>query len=178
MISGYPVFAAAEAVKIGPIAMSLQHLLFFVIAVAFIGIFSYFFKYSRPGLAMRAVAEDHQVSQAMGINVTSVFRNVWVLAYIVAAIAGILLASINGVTLYLNEVFLLAIIVVLLGGLDSIPGILVAGPVVGMIQMVAGGYLEVFVGGGLMLVLPLVVLLIVVIIRPHGLFGEKRIERI
>lgn len=174
----YPGFVSAEAIKIGPVTVSLQHLIFFFAALALIGIFSHFFKYSNPGLAMRAVAEDHQVTQAMGINVISVFRNVWVIAYILAAVAGILLASINGVTLWLNEVALAAFVVILMGGLDSVLGVLVAGPVVGIIQKLAGEYLDPLVGGGLMEVMPFVILLIVILIKPYGLFGLERIERI
>ena len=174
----YPPFIPPETLKIGFLSLSLQHVISFVIALALIGIFSLFFRYTRQGLAMRAVAEDHQVAQALGIKVTNTFRLTWIIACVLALIAGLLLGSIVGVTLTLDAIALKGFVVVLMGGLESIAGVLVAGPIVGIIEQLSGQYIDPLVGGGFMEIAPFIVLLFSLLIRPYGIFGLERIERI
>jgi len=102
----------------------------------------------------------------------------WVVACIVAAVGGILLGSVNGVNMNLGFLGLKAFPVVILGGLDSIPGAIIAGLIVGVLEKLATGYIDPIVGGGFAEIFPFIVLLFVLLVRPYGLFGMKRIERI
>ncbi len=132
------------------------------------------------GLAMRATAEDEQVTRSLGIKVTMVYALVWVIACVVGVLGGILLGGVSGVSPPLAEIGLTALAVVILGGLDSIGGAIVAGIMLGVLRNLAAGYLDPLMpsGGGLANVFPFIVMLAVLIFRPHGLFGLKRIERV
>jgi branched-chain amino acid transport system permease protein len=139
-----------------------------------------FFRYTKIGLAMRATAEDLQVVQSAGIRATTVYAVSWVIASVVGVIGGILLGGVSGVMIPLAEVGLKAFAVVLLGGVNSIGGAIVAGIILGVLENVAAGYLDPLLpaGGGLAHVFPFIVMIIVLIFRPHGLFGLVTIERI
>jgi len=138
-----------------------------------------FFRYTKIGLAMRATAEDLKVVQSVGIRATTVYAVSWVIACVVGVIGGILSGAVSGVMIALSQVGLKAFAVVLLGGVDSIGGAIVAGIIVGVLENVASGYLDPLLpGGGLAQVFPFIVMIIVLIFRPHGLFGLARIERI
>jgi branched-chain amino acid transport system permease protein len=100
------------------------------------------------------------------------------IAWVMAVAGGVLVASVNGVSLVLDAVAVKAFAVVLLAGLESVPGILVAGPIIAVIEMFSGYYVDPLVGGGTTEIAPLVVLLIALLVRPYGLFGLRRIERI
>jgi branched-chain amino acid transport system permease protein len=173
-----PDFFPREPLKLGTIMISQQLLVAFIIAIGLFFAFVAFFQRSRIGLAMRATAEDHQVTRSMGIRVSNSFALAWVIACIVAAVGGILLGSVNGVNMNLSYLGLKAFPVVILGGLDSVPGAIVAGLVVGILEKLATGYIDPIVGGGFAEIFPFIVLLIVLLVRPYGLFGMKRIERI
>jgi branched-chain amino acid transport system permease protein len=138
------------------------------------------FRYTKTGLAMRATAEDEKVVRSVGIKVTTVYAISWVIACVVGIVSGILLYSISGVQQTMSDVGLKAMGVVLLGGVDSIGGAIIAGLILGVLENVAPGYLDPLLpsGGGLANVVPFIVMLIVLIFRPHGLFGTARIERI
>ena len=129
---------------------------------------------------MRATAEDEQVTRGLGIRATSVYALVWVIAAVVGVVAGILLAGVSGVTPPLADVGLKALAVVILGGLDSVGGAIVAGIILGILENLAAGYLDPLMpsGGGLANVFPFIIMIAVLIVKPHGLFGLKRIERI
>lgn len=173
-----PDFFPREPLHLGTVMISQQLLLAFVIAIALFFAFVLFFKRSRYGLAMRATAEDHQVTRSLGIKVSSSFAMAWVVACIVAAVGGILLGSVNGVNMNLGFLGLKAFPVVILGGLDSIPGAIIAGLIVGVLEKLATGYIDPLVGGGFAEIFPFIVLLFVLLVRPYGLFGQARIERI
>jgi len=174
----YPPFIPSGILKIGPVTIPWDSLIVFCLAFALIGAFSLFFKYHRYGLAMRSVAEDHQVSEALGIRVTGVLRFTWSLGCVITFLSGILLASISSVSHTLEAIALLSFVVILMGGIESIAGVLIAGPAVGIIEQVTAQYLDRYVGGGLMQVMPFVILIVVVLVRPYGIFGLERIERI
>jgi branched-chain amino acid transport system permease protein len=149
----------------------------FVIAVLGVLIIGAFFRFTKTGLAMRGTSEDHELAQSIGVNIHRVFGLSWALAGIVATVAGILLATSSGLDLSLSVVVLAAFPAVLLGGLESIPGTIVGGLIIGLSQgLVAAS--KVAVVRNAAEIMPYVVLLIVLIIRPEGLFGQKRIERI
>ncbi|HTY81545.1 MAG TPA: branched-chain amino acid ABC transporter permease [Dehalococcoidales bacterium] len=138
------------------------------------------FRYTKTGLAMRATAEDEKVVQSSGIKVTTVYAVSWIIACVVGVVSGMLLYSISGVQQTMSDVGLKAFGVVLLGGVDSIGGAIIAGLIVGILENVAAGYLDPLLptGGGLASVFPFIVMIIVLIFKPHGLFGTARIERI
>ena len=127
---------------------------------------------------MRAVAESHDAARATGIRVGNIFMWTWVIGAITATVAGILLGTIRGVDIQLSIAGLKAFPVVLLGGLESITGCIVAGLIVGIAETLAAGYLDALTQGGMVDVVPWVLVLLVLFTRPHGLFGEKTIERI
>jgi len=173
-----PDFFPRAPLHLGSVMISQQLLMGFGIAVALFVAFVLFFKRTKIGLGMRATAEDHQVSMSLGIKVSSSFAISWVIACIVAAVGGILLGSINGVNMNLAFLGLKAFPVVILGGLDSIPGAIIAGLLVGVLEKLATGYIDPLVGGGFAEIFPFIILLFVLLVRPYGLFGTKKIERI
>jgi len=138
------------------------------------------FRYTKVGLAMRATAEDEKVVQSVGIKVTTVYAISWVIACVVGVVSGILLYSISGVQQTMSDIGLKAFGVILLGGVDSIGGAIFAGLILGILENLASGYLDPLLpsGGGIATVFPFIVMLIVLIFKPHGLFGTARIERI
>jgi branched-chain amino acid transport system permease protein len=144
-----------------------------IVAVVF-GLFTLFFQRSREGIAMRAVADDQQAALTMGISVRRTFALSWGLAAVSAVIGGALVANIIGVSGGLVEYGLLVFAVVILGGLDSIPGALAGGAIVGLLISYTGGYL----GGGLQQVVPYIALVLILLVKPYGLFGQTRIERV
>jgi branched-chain amino acid transport system permease protein len=149
------------------------------VSVAAVAILMLFFRYTKIGLAMRATAEDEQVVQSAGIRVTTIYAISWVIACVVGVIGGILLGGVSGVMIPLADVGIKAFAVVLLGGLNSIGGAIVAGIILGVAENVAAGYLDPLLsGGGLANVFPFMVMIIVLIFRPYGLFGLVTIERI
>jgi branched-chain amino acid transport system permease protein len=138
-----------------------------------------FFRYAKIGLAMRATAEDEQVVQCAGIRVTTIYAVSWIIACVTGVVAGVLLGGESGVSPYLANIGLKAFAVVLLGGVNSIGGAIVAGIIVGLAESFAAGYLDpLTTRGGLATIFPFIIIIIVLIIRPYGLFGLKRIERI
>lgn len=128
---------------------------------------------------MGDAADDQMAVQACGIPVTRVFSWSWMFACVVAAIGGVLVSSIGGITHGLVETGLKAFSVVILGGLDSFVGAMIAGPIIGLCEYLGGGYLTPVIGwGGVKDIIPFIIIIIVMIIKPYGLFGEVRIERI
>jgi branched-chain amino acid transport system permease protein len=167
------------ALKIGDISLPSESLIGLIVSVIVVVILLIFFKYTKMGLAMMATAGDEQVAQSSGIKVNVVYALSWIIACIVGVIGGILLGGVSGVMVSLSEVGLKAFAVVLLGGVNSIGGAIVAGLILGISENVASGYLDPLLpGGGLAHVFPFLLMIVVLTIRPYGLFGQKRIERI
>jgi branched-chain amino acid transport system permease protein len=165
--------------KLGGISVPPESLIGLIVSVIAVVMLMLLFRYTKIGLAMRATAEDLQVVQSLGIRATTVYAVSWVIASVVGVIGGILLGGVSGVMIPLAEIGLKAFAVVLLGGVNSIGGAIVAGIILGMLENVAAGYLDPLLpGGGLAQVFPFVVMIIVLIFRPYGLFGLTRIERI
>ena len=172
----YPKFLPPNPVEFLNIILSLQHIIIFFITMFVIGLFIIFFKYSKWGLDMRAVAEDHQAGMCMGISTKMVFILAWVIATLLAYIGGVLLGSINGVSTTLHHIAANCFPVVLLGGLESIPGVLIAGLIVGVLEYISGLYLDPIVGASTREIVPYIILVLVLIIKPYGLFGLVRIR--
>ncbi|HIP73282.1 MAG TPA: branched-chain amino acid ABC transporter permease, partial [Anaerolineae bacterium] len=146
-----------------------------LVAVLF-ALFTLFFRYNREGVAMRATADDQQAALSMGISVKRVFAIAWSIAAVTAVLAGIIVANIVGVSLAIAGIGLTVFPVVILGGLDSIPGAVVGGVIIGLLQAYMAGYTPSYLA--LSTVIPFIVLLLILMVKPYGLFGEERIERV
>jgi branched-chain amino acid transport system permease protein len=149
----------------------------FIVALLGVLVIGSFFKYTRTGLAMRATSEDHELAQSNGLSIRRIFGISWALAGIVATTGGILLATASGLDTSLSFVVLAAFPAVLLGGLDSIPGAVLGGLIIGLSQGLVKVSTNDLIKNSAE-IMPYVVLLIVLLIRPEGIFGQKRIERI
>lgn len=165
--------------KLGTISVPSESLIGFIVSIICVAILMFLFHFTKIGLAMRATAEDLQVVQSLGIRATTVYAVSWVIACVVGVIGGLLLGGVSGAHIELANIGLKAFAVVLLGGVDSVGGAILAGIILGMLENVAAGYLDPLLpGGGLAQVFPFIVMIIVLIIRPYGLFGMARIERV
>ncbi|HEY5669149.1 MAG TPA: branched-chain amino acid ABC transporter permease [Anaerolineales bacterium] len=170
----FPPFIPSQTVKILSAVVGADRLWAFVIALILLGLFSLFFRRSKEGIAMRAVADDQQAALSMGISVKKIFAWAWSIAAATAAIGGALVANIVGVSGELSGFGLRVFPVVILGGLDSIPGAIVGGIIIGLLEAYTGGY----IGQGLNTVIPFVLLIFILMVRPYGLFGQEIIERV
>ncbi len=175
-----PQMFPLQPIILGDVRLKMNLVMAFGIAMLGFLLFVLFFRYTRWGLAMRAAAEDHQLARSVGLRVPRIFGLAWAIASVVATVGGVLLASISGVELNLSIVALKAFPAVLFGGLESIPGAIIGGLTVGIIENLVGGMPADPTIRSLHLaeVAPYVFMLIVLWFRPDGLFGLKRIERI
>jgi branched-chain amino acid transport system permease protein len=167
-----------EPIVLGPLFLPPIQLLGGVVSLVFLGGFGYFFLKSRKGVAMRAVADNQQVAMAMGIDVERYFGLAWAMTGVVSALGGVLWGNMLGVDVNLALVGFKVFPVVILGGLDSIPGAVVGGLIVGIVENVAAGYVDPLVGGGTKDFAPYVLMIVALMIRPYGIFGKRIIERI
>jgi branched-chain amino acid transport system permease protein len=163
---------------LGPISFSYTWLAAFVIAIALFVLFIAFFRFTKMGLGMRVVSENPIVAQSLGINVKRVFGMSWAIGAVTAAVSGILLGSMFAVTTDLSGFALSrAFPVLLLGGMDSLPGALLAAFIIGITETVAGVYIDPHVVG-FREILPYVIMVVILMVRPNGLFGSREIRRI
>jgi branched-chain amino acid transport system permease protein len=167
-----------DPIVLGPLFLPPIQLLGAVVSLLFLGGFGWFFLRSRKGIAMRAIADNQQVALAMGINVERYFGLAWAMTGVVSAIGGIIWGNLLGVDINLSLVGLKVFPVVILGGLDSIPGAVIGGLIVGVVENVTAGYVDPYVGGGTKDFAPYVLMIVALMIRPYGIFGKKIIERI
>ena len=149
-----------------------------IIAAALVALLSLFFQKTGTGRALRAVADDHQAAQSIGIPLNRIWVIVWCVAGVVALVAGMIWGSKLGVQFSLTTVALRALPVVILGGLTSVPGAIVGGLIIGVGEKLSEVYLGPFVGGGIEIWFAYVLALGFLLIRPQGLFGEKIIDRV
>ena len=146
----------------------------FAVAAALIAAFIAFFRYSKTGIALRATASDPVTAATMGINIHFAQRLTWILSSLVGTVAGVLIASSANLSPLLAGTALAGFAVIILGGLDSIVGAIVASLIIGWLDAVAAGYL----GGKARDLVPYVVVLAILVVRPHGIFGTRTIERL
>ena len=170
----FPAFIPDGDLSIGTAVLGVDRLITIAVAFALLAGLSLFFRYTRDGVAMRAIADDQQAALSMGISIKRVLAVAWAIAAVTAAIAGIMLANIVGVGQEISFVGLRVFPVIILGGLDSVPGAIVGGAIIGLLEVYTGGY----IGHGLNLIVPFLVLIAVLMIRPYGLFGKEIIERV
>jgi branched-chain amino acid transport system permease protein len=167
-----------DPIPLGPVTLPPIEVVGAAVSLVFLAGFTWFFLKSRTGIAMRAVADSQQVAMAMGINVRRYFAFAWAMAGIVSALGGIVWGALIGVDNQLALVGLKVFPVVILGGLDSVIGAVVGGLIVGIVENLAAGYLDPLVGGGTKDFVPYLLMIIVLMVRPEGIFGRRRIERV
>jgi len=170
----FPSFIPSEPVHFFGATVTTDKLWAIGIAAIFLIGFNLFFRRSNDGIAMRAVADDQQAALSMGISVKKIFAMAWSISAATAAIGGIIVANILGVSGNISGVGLQVFPVVILGGLDSIPGAVIGGVIIGLLQAYTGGY----VGNGLNSIIPFIVLVLILMVKPYGLFGQEIIERV
>jgi branched-chain amino acid transport system permease protein len=161
------------SVDIAGAPVPLDRLTAVAVAAVALGAFSAFFRWSRHGIAMRAVADDQQAALVQGISVRRIFALAWALAAVSALLGGVLLADTAEVSQNLANFGLIVFPVVILGGLDSVAGTIVGGAVIGLLSQYAEG-----LSPGASQVVPYVALVLILLVRPYGLFGQVRIERV
>jgi branched-chain amino acid transport system permease protein len=175
----FPPMIPTGAIKLGSISLSTGAFASFIICMLIFGAFVLFFQNTKLGLAMRGTSEDQQLSQSVGIKVTVIFLACWFIAMLLATASGVLVGSMQVLDRTTLAAFgAIAFPAVLLGGIESIPGALIGGLIIGVVEMLSGGYLDPYFGGGVGSIMPFIVMLIILIFRPYGLFGYKRIERV
>ena len=150
----------------------------FVFAIIGTIIFLLIFKFSRTGVAMRATANDQQAALSMGISVRWVFALAWCFGAMASVIGGIVIGNISGISVYMGDIGLKVLAVIILGGLDSIGGAILGGFIIGILENLTGLYIDPLIGGGAKDVAPFLILVLIIMIRPYGLFGKEIIERV
>ena len=169
---------AFESTFEGGVLVNKEDLVAAAIAAALVLALSLFFQKTGTGRALRAVADDHQAAQSIGIPLNRIWIIVWCVAGIVALVAGMIWGSKLGVQFSLSTIALRALPVVILGGLTSVPGAIIGGLIIGLGEKLSEVYLGPFVGGGIEIWFAYALALVVLLFRPQGLFGEKIIDRV
>ena len=172
-----PVFSI-EPIKLGPLVIGQVYLWSFLAAIFLLIVFVCFFKYTRWGLAMQATADDEMAALSLGVSARFVYAAAWAIAFMAAGVGGTLLGNINGLNISVGYLGLLVLPVVVLGGLNSVPGAIVGGIIIGVLQNLCGAYLDKYFPGGVKEVAPFVFMAIFLLFKPFGLWGWERIERV
>jgi len=175
-IYSYPDFLPpALTFHWGAVEVAGVYVATFIIGIIFLGLFGFFFKYSSQGIYMRSVADNQPAAMALGVHVRRVFALSWAIAALVCAMGGIVLGIMNGINVHeVSDLGIKVFPVVILGGLDSIGGAILGGIIIGLLETFTGGYIS----SGLREVVPYIVLIIILLIKPYGLFGLVEIERV
>jgi branched-chain amino acid transport system permease protein len=172
-----PVFSAYP-ITLGFIKMSSVYLWSFILSIILLLIFVAFFKYTRWGLSMQATADDETAALSLGVSARFVYAAAWAIAFMSAGVGGALLGNINGINTSVGHLTLLVMPAVVLGGLNSIPGAIVGGITIGVIQNLSGSYLDHFFPGGVKEIVPFAFMAVFLLFKPYGLWGWERIERV
>ena len=172
----YPKFLPkALNLNLGNIQIPSVYIATFIIGIIFLVLFGLFFKYSSQGIYMRSVADNQSAALSLGVHVRRVFALSWAIAALVCAMSGIVLGILNGISVHdLSTIGLKVFPVVILGGLDSIGGAIVGGVIIGLLESFTGGYIS----NSLKEIIPYIVLILILMVRPYGLFGLVEIERV
>ena len=174
-----PKLFPQETVTLAGVPISLEFIWCFVLSMFLLAVFSAFFKFSKAGVAMRATAFNQQVAQSMGISVKYIFALSWVISAVVSGIGGVLIGNINGINSSLYHFGLKVFPATILGGLDSILGAALGGLIIGLLENLSDGFFKSYLDlSGVKEVAPYVILVIILMIKPYGLFGTKEIERV
>lgn len=175
-IHSYPSFLPEVLnIKLGAIIIPSVYVVTLIAGIIFLLLFGFFFKYSSQGIYMRSVADNQPAALSLGVHVRRVFALSWAIAALVGAMSGIVLGIINGINVHeLSSIGLKVFPVVILGGLDSIGGAILGGVIIGLLETFTGGYIST----SLREVIPYIVLIFILMVRPYGLFGLVEIERV
>jgi len=172
-----PVFPL-EPIRIGPLFIGQVYLWSFIAAIVLLCIFVGFFQYTRWGLAMQATADDEMAALSIGVSARFVYATAWSIAFMAAGVGGTLLGNINGLNISVGYLGLLVLPAVVLGGLNSVPGAIMGGIIIGVLQNLAGAYLDKYFPGGVKEIAPFAFMAIFLLFKPYGLWGWERIERV
>ncbi len=175
-IHDYPQFLPeALSMQWGNIQIPAVYVAAIIIGILFLILFGLFFKYSSQGIYMRSVADNQPAALSLGVHVRRVFALSWAIAALVCAMSGIVLGIINGINVHeLSSIGLKVFPVVILGGLDSIGGAILGGVIIGLLETFTGGYIST----SLREIIPYIVLIFILMVKPYGLFGLVEIERV
>jgi len=173
-----PAVFSIEPMKLGKIVIGQVYLWAFIASIILLLAFVSFFKYTKWGLSMQATADDEMAALSLGVNAKVVYALAWAIAFMAAGVGGTLLGNINGLNISVGYLGLLVLPAVVLGGLNSVPGAIVGGLVIGVLQNLADGYISPLTPGGVKDVFPFAIMVIVLLFKPYGLWGWIRIERV
>jgi len=174
----FPAVFPMTGLKVGPFMVDKGLAFGGAITILVAAAFSWFFNHTRTGLEMTAVAEDHQIALSLGLNVKRSIAVAWAASGVLCTLAAAIFLSGKGMTFMVSDIGLAALPVVLLAGLESIGGLILAGLLIGISMGIAEFFLDPIFEGGVAAVFPFIIMIIVLLIRPSGLFGWKTIERI
>ncbi|MEJ5357926.1 MAG: branched-chain amino acid ABC transporter permease [Desulfobacterales bacterium] len=172
-----PVFSI-EPIRIGPLVVGQVYLWSFLAAIVLLVVFVSFFKYTRWGLAMQATADDEMAALSLGVSARFVYAAAWAIAFMAAGVGGTLLGNINGLNISVGYLGLLVLPVVVLGGLNSVPGAILGGIIIGVLQNFCGAYLDRYFPGGVKEIAPFAFMAVFLLWKPYGIWGWERIERV
>ncbi len=173
-----PAVFPADPIRLGRIIVGQVYIWSFIAALVMLLAFVAFFKYSRWGLSMQATADDEMASLSLGVSAHRVYALAWAIAFMASGVGGTLLGNINGLNISVGYLGLLVLPAVVLGGLNSIPGAIVGGITIGILQNLSDGYLSRFTPGGVKEIAPFAFMVIILLFRPYGLWGWTKIERV
>lgn len=175
----FPQVLPADPVMVAGLPVSPVYVAALTLSLLLFASFSAFFKYSRLGIAMRATAFDQQAAASMGIGIKNIFALAWCIAAVVSAVGGVILGNINGINSQLGHLGLKVFPAVILGGLDSLLGAALGGLIIGVLENLCDGLAKDILGlGGFKETAAFVILVVILMIRPYGLFGTHEIERV
>ena len=172
-----PIFHI-KPIELGFLKLSPVYLWSFVLAIALLIIFVCFFKYTRWGLSMQATADDETAALSLGVSARFVYAAAWAIEFMSAGVGGALLGNINGINISIGYLGLLVLPAVVLGGLNSVPGAIVGGIIIGVLQNLSGAYLDQYFPGGVKEIVPFAFMAVFLLFKPYGLWGWERIERV
>jgi len=172
-----PVFDI-KPISVGFLQISPVYLWSFILSIVLLIVFVCFFKYTRWGLSMQATADDETAALSLGVSARFVYAAAWAIAFMSAGVGGALLGNINGINVSVGYLGLLVLPAVVLGGLNSVPGAIVGGILIGLLQNFSGTYLDQYFPGGVKEIVPFAFMAIFLLFKPYGLWGWERIERV
>jgi len=173
-----PKIFEGSGVVVGDFHLSSFYIATIGTAIGLVILFFFFFKYSIYGIALRATASDQLATMTMGISIKRMFGLCWAISAFLSAFIGVMIGTISGINLTISSYGMLAFAPIILGGVDSIGGAILASFIVGILESLSQGYLSSYVGGSVKEVTAFTIILIFMIFRPYGLFGTEEIERI
>jgi len=172
-----PVFPM-KPIEVGGIIVGQVYIWSFIAAIVLLLVFMAFFQYTRWGLSMQATADDEMAALSLGVSARFVYAIAWGIAFVSAGVGGTLLSNINGLNISVGYLGLLVLPAVVLGGLNSVPGAIVGGIIIGVLQNLSGTYLDRFFPGGVKEIAPFIFMVVILFYKPFGLWGWERIERV